>query len=360
MNLEHQALLSFYQELSPLAGNPRVLLVRHVETGTFYVKKILPLENKEIYTLLQSHPVPGIPGIVLVVETEDQLIVIEEYINGSSLDLYLQQNGILSEQNAVSIALQLCRILDSLHHLDPPVIHRDIKPSNVIITSDRNVWLIDFDAARTHVASQLRDTTMLGTAEFAAPEQYGFAQSDARTDLFSLGILLNIMLTGHFPYQVTAKGPAGRIIRTCTQIDPANRYDSAASMAKALQKLYPESSAHSRAFPGFRSGTLWKMILAILGYASILWLSATLEVEHATLPFTVICCRIITLLILLSWVLIFSNYRNVCHHLLLARSRHLPVSLIGRLLWCLLVMVTFLILMGLITTPFDPGFAQNS
>lgn len=377
MKLEDQVLLSFYQDISPLADNPRIMLVRHVETGQIYVRKKLSLENREIYRLLQTQQVSGIPRIHLLVETEQELIIIEEYISGLSLDAYLQKEGVLNEKDAIYVMLQLCHTLQALHSFQPPLIHRDIKPSNVILTADMRAILIDFDAAKTYSEQKQRDTVLLGTVDHAAPEQYGFRQSDARTDIYGLGILLNFMLTSCHPQQLSACGPIARIIEICTHIDPDKRYDSIPKLEKALRKLKPgginealhpgvkntpladiPDRYHPFAPPGFRSMKIWKMILAVLGYASLLWLSATIEVEGATMPLTVLIYRITTFLILISWVAVFANYGGICDHLLLAKSNNFAVSLIGRVAWCLLIMVAFMVAMGAITGIFDPAFVQ--
>ena len=359
MKLEDQVLLSFYQDISPLADNPRIMLVRHVETGQIYVRKKLSLENRKIYRLLQTQQISGIPRIHLLVETEQELIIIEEYISGLSLDAYLQKEGVLGEKDAIYVMLQLCHTLQALHSFQPPLIHRDIKPSNVILTADMRAILIDFDAAKTHSEQKQRDTVLLGTVDHAAPEQYGFRQSDARTDIYGLGILLNFMLTSCHPQQLAACGPIARIIEICTHIDPDKRYDSIPKLEKALHKLKPDgNNSHPFAPPGFRSMKIWKMILAVLGYASLLWLSATIEVEGATMPLTVLIYRITTFLILISWVAVFANYGGICDHLLLARSNNFAVSLIGRAAWCLLIMVAFMVAMGAITGIFDPAFVQ--
>ncbi len=387
MKLEDQVLLSFYQELTPLGKNPHVMLVSHIETGSVYVKKTLSLENTNIYKLLKAYPVPGTPRVILRAETETELIVIEEYVSGNSLDVLLRQNGVFTEKAALQIILQLCHILSQLHSQPRRIIHRDIKPSNVIIGPRQTVWLVDFDASKTYSEASNRDTSLLGTVEYAAPEQYGFAQSDARTDIYGLGVLLNIMLTGQFPIRLTAKGSIGQIIQKCTQIDPAARYQSVASLEKALRQIRPgefnkaiepsekkelkenlarkvdqpaKSAAYRHPFapPGFRSMKIWKMILAVLGYASLLWLSATIEMEGATMPLTVLIYRITTFLILISWVAVFANYGGICDHLLLARSNNFAVSLIGRAAWCLLIMAAFMVAMGAVTGIFDPAFVQ--
>ena len=160
-------------------------------------------------------------------------------------------------------------------------------------------------------------------------------------------------------------------------MDPNKRYDSIPKLEKALRKLKPgginealhpgvkntpladiPDRYHPFAPPGFRSMKIWKMILAVLGYASLLWLSATIEVEGATMPLTVLIYRITTFLILIIWVAVFANYGGICDHLLLARSNNFAVSLIGRAAWCLLIMAAFMVAMGAITGIFDPAFVQ--
>ena len=376
MKLEDQVLLSFYQDISPLADNPRIMLVRHVETGQIYVRKKLSLEKREIYRLLQTQQVSGIPRIYLLVETEQELIIIEEYISGLSLDAYLQKEGVLNEKDAIYVMLQLCHTLQTLHSFRPPLIHRDIKPSNVILTADMRAILIDFDAAKTYSEQKQRDTVLLGTVDHAAPEQYGFRQSDARTDIYGLGILLNFMLTSCHPQQLAACGPIARIIEICTHIDPDKRYDSIPKLEKALRKLKP-GGINEALHPGvkntpwliFRTGIIPSRLLVSIyenleddtggaGVCFLLWLSATIEVEGATMPLTVLIYRITTFLILISWVAVFANYGGICDHLLLARSNNFAVSLIGRVAWCLLIMVAFMVAMGAITGIFDPAFVQ--
>lgn len=238
MKLEDQVLLSFYQDISPLADNPRIMLVRHVETGQIYVRKKLSLENREIYRLLQTQQVSGIPRIHLLVETEQELIIIEEYISGLSLDAYLQKEGVLNEKDAIYVMLQLCHTLQALHSFQPPLIHRDIKPSNVILTADMRAILIDFDAAKTYSEQKQRDTVLLGTVDHAAPEQYGFRQSDARTDIYGLGIMMNVMLTGKHPVNEMAAGKMGNIIEKCIMVNPNKRYKNVMEVKAKLNKLH--------------------------------------------------------------------------------------------------------------------------
>ena len=112
-------------------------------------------------------------------------------------------------------------------------VHRDVKPENIILRGD-NAVLIDFDAARFHKPENSADTQILGTTGFAAPEQYGLSQSDIRTDIYALGVLINVMLTGEHPSRHLAKGRMGRIVDRCTQVNPQRRYKNVLRLMEAL------------------------------------------------------------------------------------------------------------------------------
>ena len=123
----------------------------------------------------------------------------------------------------------------------PPIVHRDIKPSNIILTEDGRIVLIDLNAARLDDKNRSHDTQLIGTAGFAAPEQYGFAASSPRADLYAAGILMRVLLTGtdanddmlsrHLSRKMRA------IIERCTQLDPRKRYPSAQALQRDIRKL---------------------------------------------------------------------------------------------------------------------------
>ena len=102
-----------------------------------------------------------------------------------------------------------------------------------MVTPGGRVVLIDFNASRI-ISSAKKDTVVMGTVGYASPEQLGVAQSDARTDVYAAGVLLNVMLTGKHPSEYLAKGKAGRIVKKCTAINPNDRYQSAEKLAEAL------------------------------------------------------------------------------------------------------------------------------
>ncbi|MCR4746258.1 MAG: protein kinase, partial [Lachnospiraceae bacterium] len=185
--------VSYYKEIGVLDEEHKVFIVQHIESSHIYVKKVLDVYNESVFIKLRDKPVPGIPKIFDVVNMDGQLIIIEEYISGDTLEQRLA-NGALPAYEALSVTLSLCDIVEKLHSFNPPIIHRDIKPSNIILTSDGRVQLIDLNAAKTCTDDKDRDTRLLGTVGYAAPEQYGFGTSNVQTDIYAIGMLLNTML----------------------------------------------------------------------------------------------------------------------------------------------------------------------
>ena len=193
--------------------------LRHKKSGRRYIFRLYE-GSGEVYRKLLGISCPNLPKVLETAEKDGKVAVLEEYVNGDTLDLLLE-GGTLRPGDARSIALQLCRALYVLHSLN--AVHRDVKPENVIIRGDEAV-LIDFDASRIVKEDQRADTVVLGTTGYAAPEQYVISQTDGRADIYSYGVLLNIMLTGKHPSMELAPGKLGRIVQRCTQINPKKRY----------------------------------------------------------------------------------------------------------------------------------------
>lgn len=172
----------------------------------------------------------NLPVIFEVAEGPDENLVLEEFIEGDMLG-FLLQGGLFSPEETRRIIRQICQALWVLHSMD--AVHRDIKPENVILRGSDAV-LIDFDAARLHKPENETDTQVLGTTGFAAPEQYGLSQSDTRADIYSLGILINVMLTGKHPSKELAGGRLGQVVQRCTRVNPAKRYKNVLRLMAAL------------------------------------------------------------------------------------------------------------------------------
>ena len=141
------------------------------------------------------------------------------------------EDGLFTPSEAREILRQLCQALWTLHGMN--IVHRDIKPENIMLEGKRAV-LIDFDAARCYKSGCGTDTQVLGTTGYASPEQYGFSQTDGRTDIYALGVVLNIMLTGQHPSSKLAPGRLGRIVQHCTMMAPEKRYQSVRHLLRAL------------------------------------------------------------------------------------------------------------------------------
>ena len=173
-----------------------------------------------------------LPQIYLVSSEDDALYVVEEYIEGVALHTY---NLNKSREKAIRYTLDICHALRILHSLG--IVHRDVKPENVIITPDDRAVLIDLSIAKTIGDSEKPDTVNLGTIGYAAPEQFGFMQSRPETDIYAVGVMLNILLTGVHPMQDIPKGKLGRIIKKCTSLQINERYSDIEELINDLKKF---------------------------------------------------------------------------------------------------------------------------
>lgn len=206
------------------------VVMRHKNLGTEIVIHEF-VGDISVYQTLTGISHPNLPKVYSAVKKDNKCKVIEEYINGITVAEILQ-NGLYTPQGAKEVAKCVCSALDVLHSLN--IIHRDIKPENIMIDSTGNVKLIDFDAARLFKSYLTHDTEYIGTAGFAAPEQYGISQTDPRSDIFSMGILLNVMLTGEHPSKQLYHGKLTKVIEKCINLDPNKRYSDVKALYKKL------------------------------------------------------------------------------------------------------------------------------
>lgn len=202
---------------------------------------------------------PAIVRIVDIIDNGDVIYIIEDYIEGETLSTILENNGAQPQELVIEWAMQICEALEYLHTRKPPIIYRDMKPANVMLKPDGNIKVIDFGIAREYKDQSLADTVSLGTKGYAAPEQFGGrGQTDARTDIYCLGVTLYHLLTGQNPceppyeiYPIRHWNPqlsAGleAIIQKCTQLNPNDRYQTCAELLYALHH-YEEYGAAYRA-----------------------------------------------------------------------------------------------------------------
>lgn len=209
------------------------------------------LENEaEILSRLKAE---GIPALFRCFDYENCIFLFREYVEGQTLKEYTDGKGKLSEEQAAEIGIKLCNILSYLHARRPPVIHRDIKAENIVITEDKRVYIIDFGTARDYSPMSSQDTHIMGTPATAPPEQFGFGQTDERSDVYSLGVLLHQLVTGEVNLKKgSVPGRIKKVIKRCTDFSPDARYKGAADLKKALLPLQnKERSRIPRLLPAF-------------------------------------------------------------------------------------------------------------
>ena len=207
----------------------QVMRLRNKNSGKELILRSLP-SSLEAYHKLQRIRCENLPEIYDVLELEDGQIVLEEYIDGITV-AQVMEAGKYRTAGAKKVLRGVCDALTVLHRLG--IIHRDVKPENVMIEHSGRVVLIDLNASRIE-SGVGKDTVIMGTVGYASPEQLGLSQTDARTDIYAAGVLLNVMLTGKHPTEVFARGRTGRIVRKCTSLNPDDRYQSAEKLALAL------------------------------------------------------------------------------------------------------------------------------
>lgn len=197
------------------------------------VVKHLQGANADIYRAIARIQSPHIPKIHFMEEQEAALCIVEEYIDGRTLDVYLAEEN-LTDIQKLELGVQLCEALEALHQESFPIIHRDIKPSNILITGDGVLKIIDFDASRQYKTEKnTSDTRLLGTIEYAAPEQFGYTQTDVRSDVYSIGVVFSeIEMEKNAAFLKEWK----RIIDKCTSFAPENRYGSVSELKKKVMR----------------------------------------------------------------------------------------------------------------------------
>lgn len=359
-----------YKELEPLTHKENSpILVRNTSTKEFLVKKRYDVSLYTNLERLKEINHPHLPKILEIVKNDQELWLYEEYIHGKNGNELLLQNQLTDTQLILELGKAVTEALMVLHEKN--IIHRDIKPSNIMVTNDGIVKLVDFDAIRFYDGSKENDTIHLGTIGFASPEQYGFAETDERSDLYSLGIVLNVCSTNSFPKEHLTTNPfLKELVVIATKIDPLNRYQTAAemhtaivtqlnhlneststvqrhpSLAKRTADLAITKRAATSSFstkflsvvPGFRTGYYWKKIIATIWYL-ILFLAIVTSWSAGTFFDKVLATFDTTILFVLPTI-IATNFMDIQNQIpFLATKklyRKLPGFLLAIVIWILM------------------------
>ena len=238
MNFTMEYYLLKYEELSVLSDTKkcRTSLMRNKDTGELVVKKEMGKESFSVYSLLKSIKNKNLIKVLECFRDEDKTIEIEEYVNGKRLDDYFREKKATLEQG-VDVGIALCEGLAPMHKLN--LVHRDIQPKNIIITNEGSLKIIDFDISRKENENATHDTTLLGTVGYAAPEQYGFAQTTNRSDIYSIGAVLK---------ELSSFSELDKIIAKCMEMDPANRYENVEQLENELEKVKGQAERKNNDF----------------------------------------------------------------------------------------------------------------
>jgi len=241
-------------------NNNRLVAIKAIELDTLSASQAIEATdtfNRELQ-LLSRLDHAHLPTIYKHFLDATHWYLVMDFIDGEPLDDYLTliDEPCLPLREVIDIGLQLCDVLRYLHQCHPPIIFRDVKPANIMRTPGGRIYLIDFGIARRFTPGQKRDTTPLGSPGFAAPEQYGSAQTTARTDIYGLGATLYFLLTGYDPATTpfhlppllslcpTLPAPLAVLITSMLALDPDQR---PADMAAIQQVLFGYTSITYRA-----------------------------------------------------------------------------------------------------------------
>lgn len=248
----------------------RTLLCADRESGEKCVAKCYlrenPLYDRSEPAALREICAAPMPRFLAEYRNEQMRCVLREYVPGESLS-QLAKNQVFTEEDVIRIGVQLCEQLSALHGMTPPVIHRDIKPQNVVIRPDGTAVLIDFGIARVHTDKEM-DTVAFGTQGYAPPEQYGFSQTDARSDIYSLGILLYWLLHREIKIPQNGHSALEKVIARCAFFDPDNRFHDVGQVKRALLAARPAARKKRVLLRTLAAGILlvlaaWGMGLAV-------------------------------------------------------------------------------------------------
>ena len=251
----NQSQLWNYSFVAHLHNN--IDLVRNNFTGQMMVRRISPAVDFPVLAALCNIKQRNLMEIYDVRSENGVCVSLCEFINGTTLP-----NQLYDVKTAKQILCQICDGLTALH--SHGIVHRDIKPENIMLLSD------GYSISRLMKPDQRKDTTAFGTAGYAPPEQFGFAQTSGKADIYSCGVLLNYMLTGKLPNEELHQGILKTVIEQCIEIDESKRFQSADELKKVLLGKKINSRRPFQPLPGFCSKHVFPKILTVIFFAA--WL----------------------------------------------------------------------------------------
>ena len=304
-------------------------------TGRIVLRKCLKIYDIDVYDILKNNRNIHVARIYEYYRYEDgSLVVYEEYIQGRTLSDILKYDKIYEKQ-AVSFIDDICDGLIFLHNASKPIVHHDLKPENIMVTDDGVVKIIDFDAAKIILPDKRRDTVLIGTPKYAAPEQYGFGASDEKTDIYALGCIIDEMLGDKEKYR--------KVIKKALNIEPRLRYANVKEMKAEfdynIHSLWP--------LPGFRSGFVWKKATAIVIYTIFVMWMIILNISESSI--SPVSLNLMSVGIFLSGLDVYSEWTGLTSGMPGVRSKNIFLRFVTKTLIFVACIFFWLILGALVT-----------
>ena len=216
----------------------------------------------EIMKKMADRKLSGIPKAYRIFEENGEVYLVREYIEGMSLAQMVLQKGGISEAEICRISRKICQTAEQFQNPDEPMIHRDIKPENIVVTPGSEVVFIDFGTMRSYKKDGSRDTFVVGTRGTAAPEQYGYIQTDQRTDVYAIGQTMLYMVSESYEMNQLSECAVSRrmkkIIEKACSFEPDKRYGDAAQLRRAVEKC----QANNRKKVYKKAGAVFGLIAA--------------------------------------------------------------------------------------------------
>lgn len=216
----------------------------------------------EIMEKMADRKLSGIPKTYRIFEENGEVYLVREYIEGMSLAQMVLQKGGISEAEICRISRKICQTAEQFQNPDEPMIHRDIKPENIVVTPGAEVVFIDFGTMRSYKKDGSRDTFVVGTRGTAAPEQYGYTQTDQRTDVYAIGQTMLYMVSESYEMNQLSECAVSRrmkkIIEKACSFEPDKRYGDAAQLRRAVEKC----QANNRKKVYKKAGAVFGLIAA--------------------------------------------------------------------------------------------------
>ena len=216
----------------------------------------------EIMKKMADRKLSGIPKAYRIFEENGEVYLVREYIEGMSLAQMVLQKGGISEAEICRISRKICQTAEQFQNPNEPMIHRDIKPENIVVTPGGEVVFIDFGTMRSYKKDGSRDTFVVGTRGTAAPEQYGYTQTDQRTDVYAIGQTMLYMVSESYEMNQLSECAVSRrmkkIIEKACSFEPDKRYGDAAQLRRAVEKC----QANNRKKVYKKAGAVFGLIAA--------------------------------------------------------------------------------------------------